>query len=98
MHHSKLVFLNLKGTSLQSSQSDTWIEYDVTNGVSIHDPNKVFKSVTAKPTYDAKNMYLSFNIVPQKSMDTTHIIVRAWDTKLSTTNTIILNAINILNF
>ncbi len=90
-----IVFMNLKGNDPKPSQSNTRIEFDKTNGVSVVDPNKVFKSVTAKATYDTNYMYLSFKIVGQKPMDTTHLIVRAWDRNLSSSQVIVLNAVNI---
>lgn len=90
-----IVFMNLKGNDPKSSQSNTRIEFDKTNGVSIADPNNVFKSVTAKATYDTNFMHLSFKIVAQKPMDTTHLIVRAWDRNLSSSQVIVLNAVKI---
>lgn len=90
-----IVFMNLKDNNPKSYQSNTRIEFDKTNGVSVVDPNNVFKSVTAKATYDANFMYLSFKIIAQKPMDTTHFIVRAWDRNLSSSQVIVLNAVTI---
>ncbi len=90
-----IIFMNLKGTDPQSYQSNTRIEWDKTNGVSTADPNGVFKSVTAKATYDTNFMYVSFKIVAQKPMDTTHLIVRSWDRNLSSSQVVVLNAVKI---
>jgi hypothetical protein len=90
-----IVFMNLKGNDPQSYQSNTRIEFDKTSGVSVADPNGVFKSVTAKATYDPNYMYLSFKIVAQKPMDTTHLIIRAWDRNLSSAQVVVLNAVKI---
>lgn len=90
-----IVFMNLKGNDPQSYQSNTRIEFDKTNGVSVADPNGVFKSVTAKATYDTNYMYLSFKIVAQKPMDTTHLIIRSWDRNLSSSQVVVLNAVKI---
>jgi len=90
-----IVFMNLNGNDPQSYQSNTRIEFDKTNGVSVTDPNGVFKSVTAKATYDTNFMYISFKIVAQKPMDTTHLIVRAWDKNLSSSQVVVLNAVKI---
>jgi hypothetical protein len=87
--------MNLKGNDPQSYQSNTRIEFDKTNGVSVADPNGVFKSVTAKATYDTNYMYLSFKIVAQKPMDTTHLIIRSWDRNLSSSQVVVLNAVKI---
>jgi hypothetical protein len=90
-----IVFMNLQGVDPQSYQSNTRIEFDKTTGVSVADPNGVFKSVTAKATYDTNYMYLSFKIIAQKPMDTTHLIVRTWDRNLSSSQVVVLNAIKI---
>ncbi|HET7337466.1 MAG TPA: hypothetical protein VFJ23_06195 [Candidatus Nitrosotalea sp.] len=90
-----IVFMNLKGNDPQSYQSNTRIEFDKTSGVSVADPNGVFKSVTAKVTYDTNYMYLSFKIVAKKPMDTTHLIIRAWDRNLSSSQVVVLNAVKI---
>lgn len=90
-----IVFMNLKGNDPQSYQSNTRIEFDKTSGVSVADPNGVFKSVTAKATYDTNYMYLSFKIVAKNPMDTTHLIIRAWDRNLSSSQVVVLNAVKI---
>jgi hypothetical protein len=90
-----IVFMNLNGNNPQSYQSDTRIEFDKTNGVSVVDPNNVFKSVTAKTTYDGNFMYLNFKIVAKSPMSTTDLIVRAWDRNLSSSQVIILDAVKI---
>ncbi len=90
-----IVFMNLNGNNPQSYQSNTRIEFDKTNGVSVVDPNNIFKSVTAKATYDKTFMYLDFKVVPKTTMNTTDLIVRAWDHNLSSGQVVLLNAIKI---
>ncbi|MGI0074932.1 MAG: hypothetical protein ACREA5_03195, partial [Nitrosotalea sp.] len=90
-----IVFMNLNGNNPQSYQSNTRIEFDKTNGVSVVDPNNIFKSVTAKATYDTNYMYLDFKIVPKNTMSTTDLIVRAWDRNLSSSQVVILDALKI---
>ncbi len=90
-----IVFMNLNGNNPQSYQSNTRIEFDKTNGVSVVDPNNVFKSVTAKATYDKNFMYLNFKIVAKSPMNTTDLIVRSWDRNLSSSQVVILNAVKI---
>ena len=90
-----IIFMNLQGNDPQSYQSNTRIEFDKTSGVSVADPNGVFKSVTAKATYDPNYMYLSFKVVAQKPMDTTHLIIRSWDRNLSSAQVVVLNAVKI---
>ncbi|MDE1727832.1 MAG: hypothetical protein KGI02_00525 [Thaumarchaeota archaeon] len=67
----------------------------IKHGVTVVDPNNVFKSVTAKVTYDKNFMHLSFKIVAKNPMNTTDLIVRAWDKNLSSAQVIILNAVKI---
>ena len=93
-----IIFFNLKGDKPQASQSNTWVEFDKTTGVSIHDPHKIFGATSAKATYDTKFMHLNFNLKAQKSMDTTHIIIRALDKNNASTDVIVLNAISIVKF
>ncbi|WP_157927028.1 hypothetical protein [Candidatus Nitrosotalea okcheonensis] len=71
--------MNLNGDNPQSYQSNTGTEFDKTNGVSVVDPNNVFKSITAKVTYDKNFMHLSYKIVAKNPMNTTDLIVRAWN-------------------
>lgn len=91
------IYMNLQGNDPSVTKSDTKIEWNKVNGVSSTDPGKIFKSVTAKLTVDKTNTFawIHFKIVPQGTMKTTDLIVRAYDTNLATGQAIILNAINI---
>jgi hypothetical protein len=91
-----ILFLGLKGTDPQTYQTNTYIEWDKKSGVSISDPNGLFKSATATVKYSGQFMYLTFHIVPAKILDTSHIIVRAWDLNHSTGQIVVLNAIKIV--
>ncbi len=90
-----IIFLNLKGPSPQSYKSDTWIAYDKYSGVSIQDPHKIFKNVTAKTAYSNEFMYLKFSLTANNPMDTSDMIIRAWDIKGSVTEVDLLDAIKI---
>jgi hypothetical protein len=90
-----ILFLNLKGSDPQTYKTNTYIEWDKQSGSSKSDPNGLFKSVTATAKYSGQFMYLTFHIIPAKALDTSHIIVRAWDLNHSTGQVIVLNAINI---
>lgn len=90
-----MLFLNMGVSSTSVSDSDTWLEYDVNYGVSIHDPHHLFKNVKVDVSYDDNFMYVTFSITPQSVMDTSHMIVRAWDFRLSSADATILNAIKI---
>ena len=89
------LYLNIRGDYPSVYDSNTWIDYDKITGVTIHDPNNIFKSVTASVSYDNTYMYVTFHIVSQTPMKTTHMIVRAWDFRLAHTEVIVKNAIKI---
>jgi len=89
------LYLNIRGDYPSVYDSNTWIDYDKTTGVSIHDPNHIFKSVTASVSYDNTYMYVTFHIVSQSPMKTSHMIIRAWDFRLAHTEVIVQNAIKI---
>ena len=89
------IFMNLQGNDPQAYQANTEIEWNKNSGVSKQDPSGLFKSATATVTYDGTLMYITFHLVPNNTMDTSHIIVRAWDNNLSTGQVSILNAIKI---
>lgn len=90
-----ILFLDLKGTDPKTYQTKTYITWDKTSGVSISDPNGLFKSATATVKYSDNFLYLTFHIVPAKTLDTSHIIVRAWDSNNSQGQVVVLNAIKI---
>ena len=90
-----ILFLGLKGTDPQTYQTNTYIAWDKQSGASTSDPNGLFKSSTATVKYSGQFMYLTFHIIPAKTLDTSHIIVRAWDIYHSNGQVVVLNAIKI---
>jgi hypothetical protein len=90
-----LIFLDLHGKDPQPYQTNTHIEWDKNLGASKQDPNGLLKSVTSTVKYDGKIMYLTFHIIPNKTLDTSHLIIRAWDNNLSMAQVVVLNAIQI---
>lgn len=90
-----IIFLNLHGYDPQSYQTNTHIDWEKNYGASKQDPNGLLKSVTTTAKYDGKIMYLTFHIIPNKTMDTSHMIIRAWDNNLSQNQVVVLNAIKI---
>lgn len=89
------IFMNLHDNDPQAYQANTEIEWNKNDGISKQDPNGLFKSVTATVNYDGTLMYITFHLIPSKTMDSSHIIVRAWDTNLSTGEVSIHDAIKI---
>lgn len=89
------LFLNIKDSTPKISDSGTWIEYDNVGGVSLHDPHKFFSKATATVSYQGSFMYVTFNMTPKSFMNTSDIIISAWDRWLSVRNTTVINAISI---
>ena len=89
------IFMNLHGKDVQAYQANTEIEWNKNSGVSKQDPNGLFKSVTATVKYDGPLMYITFHLVPNKTMDTSNIVVRSWDNNLSPGEVVVRNAISI---
>ncbi len=88
------MFLNVHGTNPNAAKSDTWVQYSKTNGVTVHDPNKMLGTVTATVKYDQKFMYVTFHITPSKQMNTSDIILTAWDDQLSSNTVKVINAVS----
>ena len=91
-----ILFLNLKGADPQPYQTNTYIEWDKNSGVSKSDPNGLLKSGTVTTKISGNFLYLTFHIIPAKTLDTSHIIIRAWDMNHSQEQANVLNAIKIV--
>ena len=90
-----IIFLGLNGLDPQPYQTNTHVDWEKNYGASKQDPNGLLKSVSSTVKYDGKIMYLTFHVVPNKTLDTSHIIIRAWDLNLSQNQVVVLNAIKI---
>ncbi len=89
------LFLNARGYNPNTSDSDTWVQYSKTGGLAVHDPHNMLGIVTANVKYDQKFMYVTFHLTPNKPMDTSWIILTAWDKQLSIGTAKVSNAVNI---
>lgn len=89
------LMLNVRGYNPNPGQSDTWVQYSKISGVTVHDPNGFLGPVKADVTYDKNFMYVTFHFTPQKPMNTSWMIVTAWDKQLSIGTAKISNAVNI---
>lgn len=101
-HHASPKFINHVALFMNSNdsvpatyKSDTSIAWDRYSGVTITDPHGMIKSATANVTYDSQHMYITFQIKPASTMDTSHLIIQSWDNKLSVGTEIVMNAIKI---
>ena len=89
------MFLNVRGYNPSASSSDTWVQYSKTGGVTVHDPHNILGTVKADVKYDKEFMYVTFHFTPNKPVDTSWIILTAWDKQLSVTTAKVANALDI---
>jgi hypothetical protein len=89
------LFFNLSGYSPNILDSNTWVQYSKTGGAIVHDPYNILGPVTATVKYDQKFMYVTFHFIPNKPMNTSWMILSAWDSQLSVGTAKIINAIKI---
>ena len=75
-----------------------WVAYDKGVGLTTNDPNKLFKSVTMSTSSQGHFMYITFNVTPQAPMDTSNIIVKAWDFRHAAIQSTVNDAIQIIKW
>ena len=88
------MFLNLYGANPSSSKSNTWVQYSKTDGLTVHDPNNMLGPVSAIVKHDKTFWYVTFQFTPSKQMNTSWMILTAWDKQLSTSTTKVSNAVD----
>jgi hypothetical protein len=91
---SVIMFVNLKGKDPLASQTNTYIAWEKSGGVSISDPTVMFEKVTGWAKIKHQLMWLTFHIVPAKSLTGSDIIIKAWDSNYASGQEEVLNAIN----
>jgi len=92
------LYLNLRDANSQIHQSDTQILYNDGQPLQIIDPNGFFTdvSVTINDIGESKKQaVLEFTFA--KAMDTSHIIVRAWDPNFNSLDTHLLDVIEVIS-
>lgn len=88
------MFLNVRGSNPGSGNSDTWVQYSKTTGVTVNDPHSLLGTTTVDVKYDQKFMYVTFHMTPNKPMNTSWMIFTAWDNQLSVNTAKVNNAVN----
>ena len=78
--------------------SGEWIAYDKGVGLTTNDPNKLFKSVTMSTSSQGHFMYITFKITPQATMDTSNVIVKAWDYRNASIQSTVIGALQIVKW
>ncbi len=88
-----VLFLNVRGNSPLVQKSDTWITWDKYSGVTWHDPHNLITNVTAKVSFWGHFLYLTLELTPATPMNTSDLIIRAWDYRYSASQTTVLGAV-----
>ncbi len=94
------MYLNLRDdTSGNLAKSDTQILYNKDKPLQIIDPNGYFDKVDVIISEDEDTIkkFATFEIVFAKSMEKSDIVLRAWDDKFRSRDTIILDAIQVFD-
>jgi len=92
------MYLNLRGIITGDlSKSDTQILYNKDKPLHVIDPNGFFESVSVNIIDDEDGIkkFAQFEIIFAKPMETSDIVLRSWDDKLRSMDTIIYDAIEI---
>lgn len=103
-HTDGVQYLQHVGVYITNSSSSAvysngeWIAYDKGVGLTTNDPNKLFKSVTMSTSSQGHFMYITFKITPQATLDTSNIIVKAWDYRHAAIQSTINDAIQIIKW
>ncbi|MCV0392945.1 MAG: hypothetical protein K5790_06590 [Nitrosopumilus sp.] len=91
------LYMNLRDAKDSISQSDTQILYNDGKPLQVKDPNGFFQKadVIIQEVEDSPKKFVVFNMTFANPMDTSDIIIRAWDPKLNSFDTIIRDAIKV---
>jgi len=94
------MYLNLRGIITGDlSQSDTQIIYNKDKPIQVIDPNGFFESVSVNVIEDEDSVkkFAQFEIIFAKPIETSDIVLRSWDNKLRSMDTIIYDAIQVID-
>jgi len=94
------MYMNLRGdTTGELSRSDTQILYNKDKSLQVIDPNGFFEKVSVNIIEDEDTIkkFAEFEIIFAKPMETSDIVFRSWDDRLRSMDTIIFDAIEIID-
>ena len=94
------LYLNLRGdNSGDLSKSDTQILYYMGKPLEIIDPNELIETaqVTVTNDEDSIKKFVTIELSFSNSMETSDFVIRAWDDRLNSRDTIVYEAIEILD-
>lgn len=86
------LYTNLHGLNSEITQSDTYIIYEKGEPIQIVDPNNFFSHVSVSVSQIDNKLQVVFDVTFAKPMDTSHVVLRVWDSYRNSVDTKILNA------
>lgn len=86
------LFTNIHSLYDTMSDSDTYIVYDTGKPLQIVDPHGFFSNVTLTPVINGTKQSFVYGITFAKPMNTSNIIIRAWDDEKSSADMTIYDA------
>jgi hypothetical protein len=70
-----------------------WVAFDKGVGVTTHDPNNLFKTVSVSTSSQGHFLYVKFKITPQAPMDTSNVVAKSWDSRAAAVQSTVINAL-----
>jgi len=89
------LYTNLRGYEREIQNSDTYIIYDEGKPLEITDPEGFFSNVNFTVSDEGTKYVITYDLVFANPMDTSDIIIRAWDQKRNSGDVKIFDAIKI---
>ena len=86
-----VLFTNISGTQ-SARDSDTYIVWNKNQPQGVYDPHHIFSSVKVTNAVQSNKMLFTYDFVFAKSMQNSNLVIRAWDQRGNTKDTIITNA------
>jgi len=90
------LYTNVPGSDGEIHFSDTYVIYNKGKPIEITDPHHLFYDVKLTESKEGMKYEFLYNITFAKPMDTSDIIIRAWDEKRNSADTKIFDAIKVV--
>lgn len=89
------LYLNIRGPSSSVQNSDTWIQYGLSDKTTIiQDPHHFISNAKGSDSLVGKIAYVTFTIMPHSQMKTSDMIASATDDMLSTGYSLVIDAVS----
>lgn len=91
---SAAIFLNIRGPTSSVSNSDTWMQYDMSGKTVIEDPHHFIDSAKGRVDYSGKLAFVTFVVIPRSDMKVSDFIVSSTDSRSSTGYSLVVDAVS----